>query len=183
MKSKIYYKLMVRIAMVVILILAMTVVTYGYAMSVLRVDDNAFTTGLIDIDLNGGLPVVADLKDIEPGATYVREFYIRNNSTDEGGVYYKLYFEDISGIMANILDITIADRDSGEVLLSGKMNDLTEDRVLAFDDILEMGETRWFTVSFHYPIDGDNRGMGTELLFSLSADAVQTKNNPDKLFE
>lgn len=182
-KSKLFYKLTLRLSMVVLLIIAMTVVTYAYAMNVLRVDNNTFTTGLIDIDLNGGMSIVTDIDKIEPGATFVRDFYLRNNSTDVGGVYYKLYFEDITGMLATILDIEIRDRDSGELLVSGKMSEITAENVEAFDNVLELGETKWFTISFHYPEEEGNRGMGTELSFTLSADAVQTKNNPDKLFD
>ncbi len=183
-KSKTFYKLAVRIAIIIILIAAMTVVTYAYyAMSSIRADDNTFVTGLVDIDLNGGIPVVDDIENIEPGATYVREFYIRNNSTDVGGVYYKLYFEDITGVLADVLIVTVAERDSGEVLLSGKMTEFNSWDVEAFDEPLALGETRWFTLTLHYPVEEGNRGMGTKLEFTISADAVQTKNNPDKSFE
>ena len=50
-------------------------------------------------------------------------------------------------------------------------------------DILKLHERRELTISFHYPEEAGNGGQAQYLSFDLKADAVQTKNNPNRLFE
>ena len=50
------------------------------------------------------------------------------------------------------------------------------------DDTLRLQERRSLTVYFHYPESAENRTQNLTLSFDLCADAVQTKNNPNKLF-
>ena len=53
----------------------------------------------------------------------------------------------------------------------------------AADDVLRLHERRELTISFHYPEEAGNGGQAQYLSFDLKADAVQTKNNPNRLFE
>ena len=53
----------------------------------------------------------------------------------------------------------------------------------AADDILKLNERRELTITFHYPEEGGNSGQAQYLSFDLKADAVQTKNNPQRLFD
>jgi hypothetical protein len=48
--------------------------------------------------------------------------------------------------------------------------------------MLQVGEKKTLSVYFHFP---ENRGNDTQdltLTFNISADAVQTKNNPKRVF-
>ncbi len=183
MKNKTYRKLVTRIALIVVLIIMMAVTSYAYIASVLRVNDNTFATGLVDINLNNGQSIVEGIDLIEPGATYIKEFFLENRSSDLGGVWYKIYFENVAGELADILIVTLQEKGSDEILATGTMNEISKENIDAFEDVLGYGETKYFTITFHYPEEAGNEGMGTQLIFSLAADATQTKNNPDKLFE
>ena len=80
-----------------------------------------------------------------------------------------------------MLDVSICDGET--VLYSGKAIDLTKEKVGAADDILRLHERRELTVSFHYPKSAGNKTQSLYLSFTMSADAVQTKNNPQRLFD
>ncbi len=111
--------------------------------------------------------------------TVKKDFFIENQSTWD--VYYKLYFTDIEGGLANVLDVTV--KDGEKVLYSGKAADLTKENVGAANDVLKLNERRNLTVYFHFPEEAGNEAQNLVLTFSMSADAVQTKNNPNKLFD
>ncbi len=169
------------IAAIIILSACLVVTTAALVFATVRVNENFFHTGKIELDLNGGKPVIteADGYLFEPGMTVVRPFYVKNVGT--GDAWYKLYFENVSGGLADILDITILD--GSTVLYSGTANELSEANVEIAEGVLLVGERKDLTITFHYPESGGNAGQGEDLLFDFCAKAVQTKNNPDKNFE
>ncbi len=174
-------KFTISMASLIMLCFSLCVTSFALGLSVYKVSNNSFQTGGIDIDLNGGNPVIMDDEFLfEPGMTVEKSFYIQNNGT--WGVYYKLYFSHVSGSLANILDITILDEDS-RVLLSGKLSSLTEQSVPALENELRVNERHNLMVRFHFPKEEGNVCQGESLTFELSAVAVQTKNNPNKEFE
>lgn len=173
-------RLSVSILALVLLCLCLCVTSFALGMAVYEVRNNSFQTGGIDIDLNGGKPVItADEFLFEPGMTVEKPFYIQNNGT--WAVYCKLYFSQVSGNLGDILDVTIFD-EAGEALLSGKLSALTEKSVPALEKELAVHERQDLTVRFHFPEGEGNTYQGGTLTFQLSAVAVQTKNNPDKEF-
>ncbi len=174
-------RLSISVVTLVILCVCLCVTSFALGMAVYEVKNNSFQTGGIEIDLNGGKPVItADEFLFEPGMTVEKPFYIQNNGT--WAVYYKLYFSQVSGNLGDILDVTILNED-GEELLSGKLSALTEKNVPALENELAMNERQDLTVRFHFPEGEGNAYQGGSLRFELSAIAVQTKNNPDKEFE
>ena len=60
---------------------------------------------------------------------------------------------------------------------------MTRQKVLAADDLLEVGERRNLQIEFHFPEQTGNALQNQEMSFSLNAEATQTKNNPDKRFD
>ncbi len=185
--KKTYRKLMVRICLIMLLLLAMAVTTFAYVNSVLRVTDNTFSTGIVDIDLNGGNPIIHKIAGtgnggfVEPGGTYIADFYVKNNSSDPFGVYYKLFFTDISGGLADVLEVSIYTDDGATLLEKGTVWSINES--IEAMGHLEHGETRWYTVHFHYPEEAGNATMGMSLDFNMEAEATQANNNPDMLFD
>ncbi len=174
-------KLTISIVTLVILCLCLCVTSFALGMVTSEVKNNTFQTGGIEIDLNGGQPVItADEFLFEPGMTVKKTFYIQNNGT--WAVYYKLYFSQISGGLGDVLDVTILAEDGSE-LLSGKLSALTEQNVPALEDELGVNERQELTILFHFPEDAGNAQQADTLTFELSAIAVQTKNNPDKEFD
>ena len=173
-------KLTASIIILMILLIALCMTTFALVWVTVSVDNNLFHTGSVRINLNDGKPVIEeDAVLFEPGMTVEKEFFIENQSTWD--VYYKLYFTDIEGGFADVLEVTI--RDGEKILYQGKINELTKANVGAADDVLKLNERRKLTVSFHFPEGAGNGAQNLVLTFSISADAVQTKNNPYKLFD
>ena len=48
---------------------------------------------------------------------------------------------------------------------------------------IKVGEKRVLTARFYYPPTSGNEGQNQIMAFDLCADAVQTKNNPYRLFK
>lgn len=165
---------------VILLAGCLCITTYALTYSAVTVENNVFQTGIIKLNLNDGKPVIEEHEFLfEPGMTVEKEFFLENQSTWD--VYYRLYFSGIEGDLANVLEVKI--RDGEKILFSGRMAELTRDKVGATDDLLKMNERRDLTISFHFPEEAGNASQSLDLVFTIGADAVQTKNNPEKQFE
>ena len=179
-KTKTAKKLTGSVAAIVILAVCLCITTFALVYSTVAVDNNLFQTGTIKINLNGGQPVITEHEYLfEPGMTVEKEFFIENQGTWD--VYYKLYFDNIEGGLSDVLDVAI--RDGDRILFTGKIADLTKAKVGAADDILKLKERRELTISFRFPETAGNEVQNLYLSFDLKADAVQTKNNPQRLFD
>lgn len=165
---------------IVVLALCLAATTFALVYYTVAVDENLFQTGTVKINLNDGKPVIEEQEFLfEPGMTVKKDFFLENQSTWD--VYYRLYFDDIEGGLADVLEVSIQDKDN--VLFSGKLSDLTKDKVGAAEDILKLNERRELTIWFHFPEEAGNEAQNLYLSFTIKADAVQTKNNPEKLFD
>ncbi len=165
---------------VVFLVVAFTITTYALVHHEVMVEENQFQTGVISIDMNEGAPLITKGEFLfRPGMTVEKEVCLENNSTCD--VYYKLYFSDIIGELADIVTITI--KNGEEVIYSGLLTEMTREKVEAADDVLKMGEVRYFTVLLHFSSEADNSMQAGTLSFTMNADAVQTRNNLDKQFD
>lgn len=174
-----FKKLTASIVTVIVLQICLCLTTFALVWATVSVDNNLFHTGTVKINLNDGKPVIEEHELLfEPGMTVKKDFFIENQSTWD--VYYKLYFTDVEGGLADVLEVTIMYGD--KALYTGTAGNLTRDNVLAANDILKLNERRELTVCFHFPEDAGNNTQNLVLTFSMSADAVQTKNNPNKLF-
>lgn len=186
-QNKTAKKLTRAIILAVFLAICLCITTYALVMAHVSVMNNQFGTGRVKIDLNGGKPVIGGTEEepeeqtflFEPGMTVKKDFFIQNESTCE--VYYKLYFDKVTGGLANVLEITIQKGD--KILYRGTAASLNLTKVAAADDVLGVGERRELTILFHYPEGADNSGQNQTLTFELSAKAVQTRNNDKKEFE
>lgn len=172
-------KITAGIILLIVLSIALSGTTFALVYSMVTVDNNVFRTGVIDINLNDGKPVIEEHEfEFRPGMAVQKEFFLENNST--WSVYYKIYFRNVEGGLASLLRITIAIGD--KILYEGTAAEMTRERVAAADDELAIGERRNLTVTFLLPWETGNEGQGQLLAFDLCADAVQTKNNRDRLF-
>lgn len=179
-KSQTVKKLTSSVIAIVVLSICLCITTFALVYSMVEVENNLFHTGTIKLNLNDGKPVIEEHEFLfEPGMTVEKEFFLENQSTWD--VYYRLYFSDIEGGLADVLEVSI--RDSEKILFDGKIADMTKDKVGAADDILKLNERRNLTISFHFPEKAGNEAQSLYLTFTISADAVQTKNNPNKLFD
>ena len=168
------------IVIIVLLAIGLCVTTFALFWTSISVENNIFRTGLVFINLNDGNPVIKEHEFLfEPGMTVEKTFFIENQSTDD--VYYKLYFENVEGGLAKVLLISIFDGDNE--LYSGTAEDLDKDSVGAADDILRLNEKKELKIVFHYPENVGNDTQNMSLSFNLGAEAVQTRNNPNRLFD
>ena len=178
-ETKIPKRLTGGIIAIIVLALCLCVTTFALVYASVSVEDNLFHTGEVKINLNDGKPVIREHEFIfEPGMTVKKDFFIENDSTWD--VYYRLYLDNISGGLADVLTVTIKDGD--KVLYTGTANELTRQNVAAADDTLKIGQRRNLTVIFHYPENNGNKTQKLDLAFTMCAEATQTKNNPNKLF-
>ena len=173
-------KMTAGIIILIILSIALCITTFALVYSTISVENNIFKTGSIQINLNDGKPVIEEHEfQFEPGMTVEKEFFIENQST--WSVYYKIYFDNVAGDLADVLEITISDGD--KVLYQGTASHLNKNSVSAADDELGLDERRTLTVSFHFPEGAGNVAQNQILAFDLCAEAVQTKNNPNREFD
>lgn len=177
--SKTAKKLTGSIIAVVVLALCLCVTTFALVWATISVDNNLFHTGTVEINLNDGKPVIEEHEFLfEPGMMVKKDFFIENKSTRD--VYYKLYFDNVGGGLADVLQITVKYGD--RTLYQGTAAELKRAEVTAADDVLRIKERRNLTVYFYFPEDAGNGAQNMTLTFDMCADTVQTKNNPNKLF-
>ncbi len=182
MKNKTTTERQVQISIIIAILLAVAlcITTYALFYASVSVRGSYFRTGIVSIDLNGGMPVIEEHEYLfEPGMTVEKPFYIQNDST--GAVYFKTYFDNVYGGLADVLEITILDGEN--VLYNGTAGSLTRQNVSPADDILRPGERRYFTIRFYMPRSTGNSAKNMSLSFDLCADAVQMRNNPNKEFD
>ena len=173
-------KLSAGILLIVALVGCLCITTFAALFLSVNVGGNTFETGGVGINLNDGNPVIeADEFLFEPGMTVEKDFFVENTGSDD--VYYKLYFKEVLGDLAENLEISITDGE--KVLLSGKINELTEEAVDAVDDILAIGERRDLKMIFHFPEDSKKDFQSNDLSFVFYAKSVQAKNNTEKVFD
>lgn len=166
--------------LIVILITGFLVTTQALINLSVSVDDNLFQTGSLKINLNDGKTIIDENEFIfEPGMMVTKEFFVENQSTF--AVYYKIYFKDVSGGLADVLNITIKKDD--QVLYQGTASELNKEDVSVIDEILDSNKKHVLKAIFHYPKDVNNDTQDSSLIFKLGVDAVQAKNNPNKEFE
>lgn len=162
-----------------VLFVSLCATTLALVYATLISQEADITTGKVEISVNGGAPIITEGEfEFEAGTTAQKTFYIQNNSTC--AVYYRLYFSDINGTLADDIVVTIS---KGEThLYAGKLSDLTE-KGKATDDVLLKGESRELVLTLHLPKEVGKAAEGGTLSFTLNADAVQAPNNDDKVFE
>lgn len=165
---------------IVALAVCLCITTFALVYASVSVENNLFHTGKVKINLNDGKPVIREHEFIfEPGMTVKKDFFIENDSTWD--VYYRIYLENVSGGLKDVLEITVKDGD--RALYSGTASELTQQNVTAADDILKIGQKRNLTVYFHFPEDKGNETQNRDLTFTMCAEATQTKNNPNRQFD
>lgn len=165
---------------IVALAVCLCITTFALVYASVSVENNLFHTGKVKINLNDGKPVIREHEFIfEPGMTVKKDFFIENDSSWD--VYYRIYLENVSGGLKDVLEITVKDGD--RALYSGTASELTQQNVTAADDTLKIGQKRNLTVYFHFPEDKVNETQNLDLTFTMCTEATQTKNNPNRLFD
>lgn len=179
-ESKTAKRLTGGIAAIVVLAICLALTTFALVYTTVAVENNLFHTGEVKLNLNDGHPVIREHEFLfEPGMTVQKTFFIENDSTWD--VYYRLYLDNVSGGLADVLTVTILDGD--RVLYTGTAAQLAGRQTTAADDILRLRQRKELTAVFHFPEDKGNATQNLDLTFTLCAEATQTKNNPNRLFD
>ena len=168
------------IAAITALFLMLAITTYALVLSMVSVDGNLFAMGTIDIELNGGKTIFDD-EDIhfEPGYSVKKDFTIENVGTAD--VYYRLYLEDMTGSLQESLIFEIYDGDKS--LYHGPATDLCKETPCISDTPLAAGEMKTLTAVVRMSETAGNVQQSGKMTFSITVDAVQSKNNTEKLFD
>lgn len=178
-ETKTAKKLTGGIVAIIVLAVCLCITTFALVWATVSVENNLFHTGTVKINLNDGKPVIEEYEFLfEPGMTVEKDFFIENESTCD--IYYKLYFDNVNGGLADVLQITVKNEE--KTLYQGTAENLKRNAVAAADDVLKIGERQELTVYFYFPEEAGNSAQNLTLTFDMCADAVQTKNNPNKLF-
>ena len=166
----------------VLLALMLGVTTFALITSMVEVKDNHFETGVVKINLNDGEPVIREDEYLfEPGMRVQKNFFIENEGSIDA--YYKIYLEDVKGDLADVLEATITEKESGKVLYQGLVSDLTRGSAAVDDGTLAAGERKDLTIRFYFPKERGNEAQDKTLSFKMGATATQVRNNPDRSFE
>ena len=138
-QSKTQKRLTGGIVTVVALAVCLVITTFALVYTSVSVQNNLFGTGNVSINLNNGKPVISENEFLfEPGMTVQKNFFVENTSS--GDVYYKLYFENVSGGLSTVLRVTLQ---SGQtVLYSGTAAELSQENAAVANDVLKIGQRR-----------------------------------------
>ena len=180
--SETHKKLRRSMFIAVLLALMLGVTTFALITSMVEVKDNHFETGVVKINLNDGEPVIREDEYLfEPGMREQKNFFIENEGSIDA--YYKIYLEDVKGDLADVLEATITEKESGKVLYQGLVSDLTRGSAAVDDGTLAAGERKDLTIRFYFPKERGNEAQDKTLSFKMGATATQVRNNPDRSFE
>lgn len=172
-------KLTYGIVILILLSLCLCLTTFALVYSIVSLENNIFQTGAVSINLNDGKPIIEDRELVfAPGMSETKTFFIENRSTCD--VYYRLYLENVTGSLADVLMISISD--GSRPLYEGTARALTKSTPTDAATLL-LGDRQELTVTFSFPSSATNEMQNQNLEFDLRADAVQTKNNPGKSFQ
>jgi len=178
-KNPVMKKLTICIVIIVILGICLCITTFALIYSI-SVDENIFKTGTVDINLNDGNPIIKQGEFLfEPGMRVTKDFFIENESSD--AVYYKIYFDNVSGGLEKVLNVKIIDKETGDCLYDGKAEGLKRENCQSAE--LLLNEKRTLTAEFHYPEISGNETQNLRMSFDMCAVATQKKNNPDRKFD
>ena len=141
--------------------------------------NNFITVGKVKINVNDGEPIIATEVFLSPGDIVQEDFFIENQGKSK--VYYRIYFSNVSGELKDYTLFEISHQ--GKTLRKGKVVDLTKENALVDQNELDKNQKRTLTVKIYLPTDMQTQVINGELIFDTVVDAVQTRRNPNQLFD
>ena len=164
------------IILVVALVLGWSVTSYALSWHQITIDENSFSTGTLKINLNDGEPVFDEDILFEPGMLVQRCFTIANEGSIDA--YYRLWFSEIEGDLAEELMIEI--RDGKKLVFEGEFKEMLEEKSFSANSTLLAGEEKELSIIIFLPEEGTNASQGKTVTFRLNYDATQKDSNPSK---
>lgn len=177
MKNKKYVRSFI---LLIVLLSMFLMTTYALLVASLTIYNNTFVTGEVKINFNDSKKVFDETDfRLSPGSSISKRMTIQNIGT--GAVYYRLYMENVSGDLNDRLIFRIYG--DNRLLKQTKASEFTRDNALIFDAPLEVNQTVTYVMEAYLPEDTENVYQNGVLHFDLIANAIQTKNNPNGIFE
>ena len=102
-------------------------------------------------------------------------------NTGSADVHYRLYLENVEGALQEALTFSIYDGD--KLLFTGQAKDFSKQSSCTSETPLAAGETRTLTAIVKMDESAGSAYQTAGITFDMTAEAVQAKNNPDRLFE
>lgn len=217
-------RLRVGMAIVVILSLCLAMTTYALMSVTLSITRNEFGTGAVQITLMKDDKVITEadklvnLSNVEPGMVLEETFSIvnrpktaENPEGSTGPIFYRLSFENVSGKLAEVMEVTITaeepnelpqlipghiaetffpegdrrhGRIEGTIIYHGTIAELRNNQGnlnSAPNDKLELNDSRKIHMYFYFPAEAGNEYMQESAGFDFKAEAIQSKNFEDTL--
>lgn len=174
-------KIGMNMAILVMLFLLLAVSTYALFSPVLIIKDNIFTTASAPkVTINDGKKVFNE-KDLSfgPGERIMKPMKIKNQSDME--LHYRVYLENVKGPLEDVLIFNIYFND--QLKHSVKLSDFGKSNAYISHIPLKAGEERTYFVEAVFPVGYNNQHSNQYVYFDFVVNAVQAKNNPDKLFD
>lgn len=209
-------------AIVVILSLCLAMTTYALMTVTLKITNNEFRTGAVQITLMKNGEVLTDQSQIvnisnaEPGMLIDETFSIVNRPQtaanpegSTGAIFYRLSFENVTGELAEIMEVTITaeepnelpqlrpgqdaatffpegdrrhGRIEGTIIYHGTIAELRSNQGnlnSAPNDRIELNDERKIHMYFYFPTEAGNEYMEARAGFDFKAEAIQSKNYED----
>lgn len=147
--------------------------TFVIKVAGLDADTVVISTADVSINMNDGSPILSQYEYDDWNGVQER-FFITNDSTVS--VYARLYLDNVSGSLANSVTVSVYD---GDTNLGAVWNKGAGGRLfVALPNVLRIGERKDLTVVFSV-----ESGAHGEMQFDLACNIVQTKNNPERIYD
>lgn len=194
-----YYKRSKRISIItmIILIICMILIYFIWAMSDATVPNNRFVFGTVDVevgyydnDAEMYYGTESTMFNEEINYHYInpseclsqKMFFVRNKGNVDA--YFRVYFENISGKLGNIVAVRIKSEDGKTLLADIPANDMIRDYLNTIDDPkngiigkLAAGEKQNMIIELVMTDVKPENPQNLSLEFDLCVEAVQVQNN------
>lgn len=202
------HKLSKGIIVIIVLLIVLCFTSAALAFSLARVENNLFRFGEIIIDI-GYYDDHGNPKYNEDGPMFVEE-QGDNNTMEKGEekvknifvvnkgflpMYYRLYFEGVSGRLKDIISVRIEDKDGNTLIGFDKASDFTKENSVSIGELLngrpnsdtDVGDLANLKLVLTYPenasaLNADD-SVSYGLKFNLIAEGVQVRNNDEREFD
>ena len=147
--------------------------TFVIKVAGLDADTVVISTANVSINTKDGAPILSQY-EFDDWNGVEEPFFIQNDSTVS--VYARLYLDNVSGSLADSVTVSVYDGDTnfGAVWNKGAGGRL----FVALPNVLRVNERMDLTVIFSV-----ESGAHGEMQFELACDVVQTKNNPERIYD
>lgn len=171
-------KILITSAVVILALLATLICSTVFSVNNRTLKNLRLSQGSLQIDLNGGEPVLGSDILFEPGMTIRKDFTLENKGTAD--CFYKIYFTELPEEIAEKITVTILD--GTQTIISSTMLDMTKETAYVINDNLMGGEKEVFTLCLEISDKIENIEQSSEYTLDMFIEAVQRDNNADANF-